>query len=190
MKIFKCTCVNIVFWVTKIHFQLNNNLIRCLPTYKVPLRPFEIILPGPSYKASPTLILSHITKLFEKLVLNNILILIDEQYGFRPDRSSVMNLLVLNNFIIEAFENKCQVDVIFMDFIKAFDRVDHNILLRVLRKSGFGDPLLSWFRSYLLGRFQLVKINGYKSIVSPIPIWGSPWWTPFSSSICTIYQRY
>jgi len=50
-----------------------------------------------------------------------------------------MNLLVLNNFILESFENKCQVDVIFTDFAKAFDRVDHNILLQALRKSGFGD---------------------------------------------------
>jgi hypothetical protein len=80
-----------------------------------------------------------------------------------------MNLLVLNNFIIEAFENKCQIDIIFTDFIKAFDRVYHNILLQVLRKSGFGDPLLSWFRSYLLGRFQWIKINGCKSNVSHIP---------------------
>jgi len=80
----------------------------------------------------PISILSHISKLFEKIVLNNILpsvnsVLIDEQYGFRPGRSVVMNLLVLNNYILEALENKCQVDVVFTDFAKAFNRVDHNI---------------------------------------------------------------
>jgi len=79
-----------------------------------------------------------------------------------------MNLLVLNNFILEAFENKCQVDVIFTDFAKAFDRVDHNNLLQALRKSWFGDSLLSWFKSYLFGRHQWIKINGCKSNVSPI----------------------
>jgi len=112
-------------------------------------------------------ILSHIAKLFKKLVINNILpsvnsVLIDEQYGFRPGRSAVMNLLVLNNYILEAFENKCQVDVIFMNFAKAFDRVNHNILLWVLSKSGFGDALL-----YCLGSNLTcpVDINGLKLMV-------------------------
>jgi hypothetical protein len=54
-----------------------------------------------------------------------------------------MNLLVLNNFIFEAFESKSQVDVKFTDFTKAFDRVNHNILRQALHKSEFGDPLLS-----------------------------------------------
>lgn len=122
----------------------------------------------------PISILSHIAKIFEKLVLNNILpsvnpTLIDEQYGFRPGRSAVMNSLVFNNFILDAFDNHCQVDVIFTDFEKAFDRVDHNLLLLTLKKSGFGEPLLTWFASYLTGRYQWVKINEHKSEVTPVP---------------------
>lgn len=65
-----------------------------------------------------------------------------------------MNLLIINNFIIEAFENKCQVDVIFTNFSKAPDRADHNTHLQVLRKSGFGDPLSSCLNYYLFGRRQ------------------------------------
>lgn len=80
-----------------------------------------------------------------------------------------MNLLVLNNFFFETFENKCQVDVMFANFTKAFDRVDHNIVLRALYKAGFSDPLLSWFKLYLFGRHQWVKINGCKSNLSSIP---------------------
>lgn len=80
-----------------------------------------------------------------------------------------MNLLVFNNFILEAFESKYQVDVIFTDFEKAFDRVDHKTLIKILSKLVFGDPLLSWFESYLPGREQWVNINGSKSEVSPIP---------------------
>jgi len=69
----------------------------------------------------PISILGHKVKLFEKLVLKDILpsvnpTLIDEQYSYRPGWSAVMNLLALNNFILEAFESKCQVDVIFTDF--------------------------------------------------------------------------
>lgn len=53
-------------------------------------------------------ILDHISKIFKELVLKYIipsvtLTLINEQYGFRPERLSVINLLVLNNFILEAF---------------------------------------------------------------------------------------
>jgi hypothetical protein len=55
-------------------------------------------------------ILSHIAKLFDHLILKSIQpsvdsILIDEQYGFRPGRSTVSNLIVFNNFVLEAFEN-------------------------------------------------------------------------------------
>jgi len=82
-------------------------------------------------------ILSHIAKLFELLVLRNIKpsvnnILINEQYGFRPGRSSVSNLIILNNYILKAFEEHSQVDVIFTDFAKSFDRVDHQTLMDVL----------------------------------------------------------
>jgi len=51
----------------------------------------------------------------------------------------MMNLLVINNFILEDFESKCQVDVIFTDFEKVFGRVDHNILLQIFSKTGFGE---------------------------------------------------
>lgn len=122
----------------------------------------------------PISILSHIAKLFELLVLRNIQpsvnnILIDEQYGFRPGRSAVSNLIVLNNYILEAFGEHSQVDVIFTDFAKAFDRVDHRALMDILYKSGFGEPILSWLRSYLTGRVQWVKVFGHKSNVIEIP---------------------
>ncbi|KAL4126612.1 hypothetical protein QTP88_010824 [Uroleucon formosanum] len=99
-------------------------------------------------------ILSHISKIFEQLVLRNIQssvnsIPIDEQYGFRPGRSATMNLMVFNNFVLEAVKKHIQVDVIYTDFAKAFDRVDHGCLIDALYKFGFGEPLLSWFKSYI-----------------------------------------
>jgi hypothetical protein len=122
----------------------------------------------------PISILSHIAKLFELLVLRYIQppvnsILIDEQYGFRPGRCATMNLIVFNNFVLDAFENHNQVDVIYTDFAKAFDRVDHGVLLEILYKYGFGEPLLSWFKSYLSGRVQWVKVLGCKSVISNVP---------------------
>ncbi|XP_022175933.1 uncharacterized protein LOC111038911 [Myzus persicae] len=121
----------------------------------------------------PVSILSHISKLFELLVLRSIQspinsILIDEQHGFRPGRSTTTNLLVFNNFVMKAVEKHIQVDVIFTDFTKAFDRVDHGCLIETLYKTGFGEPLLSWFKSYLSDRVQWVKVFGCKSSVSKV----------------------
>jgi len=106
-------------------------------------------------KYRPISILSHPSKLFESLVLMSIhpsvnSILIDELYGFRSGHSAITSSRVLNNFIHEAFENRLQVDTIYTDLSKAFDCVGQSTLLQVLYKSGFGAPLLTWIRSYLL----------------------------------------
>ncbi|XP_008190178.1 uncharacterized protein LOC103312002 [Acyrthosiphon pisum] len=121
----------------------------------------------------PVSVLSHISKLFKLLVLRSIQspinsILIDKQHGFRPGRSTTTNLLVFNNFVIKAVEKHIQVDVIFTDFTKAFDRVDHGRLIETLYKTGFGEPLLSWFKSYLSDRVQWVKVFGCKSSISKV----------------------
>lgn len=107
---------------------------------------FKIISPIPVYmsgdkiylkKYRPISVINHIPILFELIVLRNIQlsvnsVLVDEQYRFRPNRSATMNLIIFNNFILEAIENQIQVDVIFTDFTKAFEQVDHNILIEVL----------------------------------------------------------
>lgn len=60
--------------------------------------------------------------------------------------------------------------LICMDFSIAFDRVDHEILFEVLYKTGFGKPILSWFKSYLSGRVQCVKVLGCKSEAVCVPL--------------------
>ncbi|KAF0724023.1 Uncharacterized protein FWK35_00030139, partial [Aphis craccivora] len=116
----------------------------------------------------PITIISHIGKLFESLVLSSIQaavnqIIIDEQHGFRPNWSVNTCNLVFTDYVFDAFAKKNQVDVIYTDFSKAFARVNHAVLMRVLANSGFGEPLLSWFSSYLSDRKQSVKIFGIKS---------------------------
>ncbi|KAL4153538.1 hypothetical protein QTP88_001371 [Uroleucon formosanum] len=113
----------------------------------------------------PISILSHIAKPFGSLVLHSVKpsvnsMLIEEQHGFRTGRSTNTCNLVFSNYVFDAFKNSHQVDVIYTDFTKAFDRVDHTILMEVLFKLGFGEPLLSWFRSYLKDRKQIVDIHG------------------------------
>lgn len=62
-----------------------------------------------------------------------------------------------------------QVGVIFNDFEKAFDRVEHNILIQVFSNSWFGNPLLSWFVLCLSRWNQWENISGHKYEVSFIP---------------------
>lgn len=56
----------------------------------------------------------------------------DEQHGFQPDRSTTTCNLVLTYYIYDSFRKFKQVDVIYTDFSKAFDRVDHDILIKTL----------------------------------------------------------
>ena len=63
----------------------------------------------------------------------------------------------------KSFKKRSQVDVAYTDLAKAFDTVNHRVLLRILEASGFGEPLLSWFGSFLTNRKQWVKLFGVKS---------------------------
>ena len=73
---------------------------------------------------------------------------------------------MVNAYISETLDNGGQVDVVYTDFSKAFDRVSHPILLEKLWKFGVRDPLLRWCADYLTGRSQLVKLGD--SISQPI----------------------
>ncbi|KAF0750563.1 Reverse transcriptase domain-containing protein [Aphis craccivora] len=114
--------------------------------------------------------LSHVSKMFETLVLRSIQpsvnsSLIEEQHGFRPGSSTVTCNLVFSSFIYDSFALHAQVDAIYTDFNKVFDRVNHNILINILSNYGFGEPILSWFSSYLTNRQQYIKLHDSTSII-------------------------
>lgn len=116
---------------------------------------------------------SALPKLLEKLMIPSLTftfnnILDNNQHGFRKGRSVETNLLCFYNTLINTMESGKQTDVIYMDFSKAFDSVNHSILIAKLSLFGVHDPLLSWFNSYLVGRSQQVKINGFLSDTFPV----------------------
>lgn len=116
----------------------------------------------------PISILPHIAKLFESIIYSSIKrnlnhILVDDQHGFRPGKSTVTCTLALTTYILESFESNCQVDAVFTDFNKAFDTVIHSRLISELASLGIGDPLLSWLQSYLSPRMQFVTVHGATS---------------------------
>ena len=116
----------------------------------------------------PISIISTIPKIFESLVCDFITPLIEpqlikEQFGFRPGRSTELNLLTHIDFLLDGLERGCQVDTIYTDFSRTFDRVSHSMLLHKLKLIGVDEPLISWFHSYLSGRRQTVKIGNFLS---------------------------
>ena len=109
--------------------------------------------------------LNSIPKLFEKIVTVHIVhsvapIISTAQHGFTKGRSINTNLLEFTKNAIGGFANGCQTDVIYTDFSKAFDSVNHDLLSFKLDKIGFPPALIGWLRSYLLCRTQRVLFNG------------------------------
>jgi hypothetical protein len=85
------------------------------------------------------------------------------QHGFVSGRSTVTNLCPFTQFVAQCFDARLQVDVVYTDFSKAFDRLDHRILLCKLREFGLSESLLQFFESYLGSRKQFVMCNGFRS---------------------------
>jgi hypothetical protein len=116
----------------------------------------------------PICIQSCIPKLFEKILLNKIkadlaLVISCHQHGFLPGRSTLTNLVEFHSDIMDTLVRKRQLDCIYTDYSKAFDRVSHPILIAKLQSLGMDGSLLSWFRSYLEGRNQTVSLSGVLS---------------------------
>ena len=134
----------------------------------IPLHKKDCITLMDNYR--PVSLLTSISKVIEKVVhiqLSNYLkekkLLYISQYGFRGDHSTELaSLELIDRIHIDLDSKKCPIAV-FMDLSKAFDTLDHDILLYKLSRYGVKDKELSWFRSYLTGRKQFVDINGTQS---------------------------
>ena len=91
------------------------------------------------------------------------------QHGFRARRSTVSSLLLTHNEYVNYVEDKSDVDVILFDFAKAFDVVDHNLLLLKLNAYGFSIYTLLWLADFLRDGKQFVCIDGNFSTVCSVP---------------------
>jgi hypothetical protein len=85
----------------------------------------------------PVSILSPVSRIFEDIVKDHLLcfmrpIILSEQHGFVRNRSTSTNLLEYSNFLFRAMDDRVQVDSVYTDFKKAFDRVDHDLLIQKL----------------------------------------------------------
>ena len=85
--------------------------------------------------------------------------IVNTQFGFVHNRSTLQQLLVFINNLIKALNNKAHTDAIYLDLRKAFDSVPHNELLVKLWSYGITGHLWEWFKFYLSNRSQIVRIN-------------------------------
>ena len=102
-------------------------------------------------------------------------VLCNGQFGFRTKHSTNHAILLITDKIQKAIENKLFSCGIFLDLSKAFDTVNHHILLRKLENYGIRGITNQWFHSYLSNRKQSVSIFNYKSeeltITCGVPQW-------------------
>ena len=118
----------------------------------------------------PVSLLCILSKVFEKIMynrvsdfINKLEILYKFQFGFRKKHSTYLAHLILMDKITKSLDNGDKVIGIYLDFSKAFDTVNHDILLQKLYYYGIRGNAYEWFKSYLTDRVQYVTYNGVQS---------------------------
>eukprot|EP00733_Pompholyxophrys_punicea_P000182 Pompholyxophrys_punicea_v1_NODE_31_length_5106_cov_5.948276.p1 type:complete len:607 gc:universal NODE_31_length_5106_cov_5.948276:3591-1771(-) len=118
----------------------------------------------------PLSILPTLAKIFEKIVERQLRLFLERnkliqncQYGFRSLSSTIMAISNIHERIIENLTKKLTAIGIFLDLRKAFDTVDHSILLEKLSNLGISGNLLNWFADYLKNRSQYIRVENWTS---------------------------
>ena len=117
----------------------------------------------------PISVLSVFAKVYEKIMANHLLeknsnnTLYKFQFGFRKHFSTSHAIISLEERINKVISSDKYMIGVFLDFRKAYDTVNHSILLKKLYKYGVRGHILDWFKSYLTDRQQFVSVNNNHS---------------------------
>ena len=128
----------------------------------------------------PVSLTSVICKLLERLIKYHMVdflvkhkLLYSSQHGFLKVRSCLTNMLCFLEEITKWIDVGSPVDIIYLDFQKAFDKVPHQRLLLKLKAHGIGDSITDWIEQWLTDRRQRVVVDGevsnWKSVLSGVP---------------------
>ena len=90
------------------------------------------------------------------------------QYGFRPLHSTTTSLIEITNTVLHNIDEGKLTGLAFLDLSKAFDTLDHELLLMKFSDFGLNKSSVNWFKAYLTKRTQSVNINGVQSDTEPL----------------------
>ena len=115
---------------------------------------------------------SHLIKTFERVLVKPLVnyleskgLMDSNQHGGRAGRSTLSQLILHHDQILAAMEEGSNVDAVYLDFAKAYDKVDHGLLLHKLKKLGVKGKLGRWIQNFLEGRTNQVLVDDQKSLV-------------------------
>ena len=165
-------CVD--YYVVPLTYIINKSLVEGIFPSELKLaRVVPIFKSGDSSKISnfrPISVLSFFSKVFERIMYNYVVDFMEThhvvykcQFGFRQKHSTQQAIITLVNKITSCVDTGDLVIGVFLDLKKAFDTVDHGILLSKLYAYGIRGSILQWFESYLTNRSQYVTYDGIRS---------------------------
>ena len=119
-------------------------------------------------------------KIMESIIADEIVhhletnnLILDSQHGFRKGKSCLTNLLEFFNEIFRIYDHSRAIDILYLDFQKAFDKVPHKRLMMKVRSLGIVGRIADWIEDWLADRKQRVVINGsassWKKVTSGVP---------------------
>ena len=142
----------------------------------------------------PISLVTAISKLFEKVVFSQLYeyfhknnLFYDSQYGCFKNHSTEYAAMELTDKVLKDIDEKNISLTIFMDLSKAFDTLDHNILIKKLAHYGINGTL-EWFTSYLTGCSQYVEIDGVSFNVFFLIYWCPTGFHPWAITIFYIHE--
>ena len=123
----------------------------------------------------PVSLTSHMIKIFERVIRLRLVehlegnnLFTNKQHGFRKGRSCLTQLLQHFDYVLNNYLDNSETDVIYLDYAKAFDKVDHTLLLKKVKAYGIQGELYTWIEQFLLNRSQIVVVDGKHS--RPMPV--------------------
>ena len=118
----------------------------------------------------PIALTPHPIKIYERVIRDKLVEFLEtnnifnrNQHGFRKNRSCLSQLISHTTYILDNLISNKEVDTIYIDYSKAFDKIHHSIILQKLKFYNITKEYLVWIESFLTDRHQFVLINGSKS---------------------------
>ncbi len=133
-----------------------------------PLHKKDSIYKRENYR--PISLCNNLGKILDKIIFQTLYDYLEKNkllninnYGFKRKSSCQHNLSVMLHNIYENLDKNCDSLVLFLDVVKAFDKVDHVILLQKLNSMGVEENVFNWFKNYVTDRYSRCVIHGYES---------------------------